>query len=329
MRATLLLALLSISSLAFAAAPTAEQVLAQARAASGGDAWNTVHSLRSEATVEVGGLSGSASSLQDLLTGRWVTQGMLGSYRFAQGFDGKMGWSESPNGEVSPNDTPAAKKRDATNAYHTEQAWWFPERWPAKIELLGTREDDGTTYQVLRFMPRGCNPFEMWINAKTHLIARIVDRSGTVPVTTYLSDYRTVDGVKISFHQRTSNGKRQYDNVAQLKTVALNVPVSDADFAMPKQATPATVVGWGVGGKATGRIARGGELKIGSVVIDDPVLELSLATRGAGADKHIAGNIGGGILNRFTVTLDYAHQRMYLKPNEAYGTPMTYDRSGM
>ncbi len=46
-------------------------------------------------------------------------------------------------------------------------------------------------------------------------------------------------------------------------------------------------------------------------------------------DKNIAGNIGGEILKRFTVTFDYAKQRMCLKPNKNYGAPMNYDRSGM
>ncbi|MGH8428145.1 MAG: aspartyl protease family protein [Gammaproteobacteria bacterium] len=533
MRRLLFLIVLLMPGIALAAAPTAAQILAQSKAASGGTAWDHIHTLRSEGTIEVGGLSGSASELQDFLTGRSVSQGSLGSYRFAQGFDGKMGWSESPDGEVSPDDSPAAKMRDLTAAYQTEQAWWYPERWPAKIESLGTREDDGTTYQVLQITPQGGNPFEMWINDKTHLIARTVDRTGVLPETTYFSDYRTVDGVKMPFHQRVSNGKKQYDTAMQLKTASFNVPVADSDFAMPQQklndfsfvgggneatfpfklinnhiyipvnvndhafqfmldtgganilspqaaeaagvkskgalegggvgkksvnaglarvtkltlgsgvalrnqtfmvipfpgfaevegarfdglvgfevfkrfvvridyadqkltlirpadfkptdagtpvpfvfvnggrmpgvegsidglpglfevdtgsraalslmapfaktndlysryqATPETVVGWGVGGSASGRVARGGKLMIGTVAVNDPVIEMSMATKGAFADKHEAGNIGGEILKHFTVTFDYANQKMYLEPNKDYGAPMNYDHSGM
>jgi C-terminal processing protease CtpA/Prc len=68
---------------------------------------------------------------------------------------------------------------------------------------------------------------------------------------------------------------------------------------------------------------------IGNVPVHDPVVELSAVTKGAMTDKNIAGNIGGEILKRFTVTFDYANQHMYLKPNKNYGAPMNYDRSGM
>lgn len=385
---------------------------------------------------------------------------------------------------------------------------------------------------MLRITPRGGHPFELWIDAKTHLVARSVDRSGVQPRTMYFSDFHSVHGVEIPFHQRSSNGKQQYDRVLQVNNVAVNVPVGDADFAMPKQAfhdtsiigggnkatipfqlvnnhvyIPVTVnghalrfivdtgaqnilrseaakragvesagalqggggggksvdaglarvatlvlgdriklkdqpfgifpmpgfdnvegtqfdglvgyelfkrfvvridycarsltfikpadfdpanagravpftlagggipfvkgsidgipgefeidlgeraalslfapfvkahdldsryettnqatVGWSVGGNLQGRVARGGVLEIGGVTVKNPVVELSTSKKGSFARKHIAGNIGGEILRRFTVTLDYAHQRIYLKANKAYGTPMDYDRSGM
>lgn len=533
MRRVLFLFMFLLPGLALAAAPTPAQILAQAKAASGGDAWNDVHTLRLQGTIETGGLSGTFDELEDLATGRSVTRFELGSLTGAQGFDGTMGWNKSPGGEVSPDDSPAAKQADITSAYQTAQGWWYPKRWPAKIESLGTRKDDGKTYQVLRIAPDNGRPFELWIDAKTHLAARTVEATGmgSVEMTAYFSDYRTVHGAKIAFHQLVSNGKKQYDQVIQVKRIDVNVPVSAADFAMPKQefkdfsiaggadeatipfklvnnhlfiqvtvnghplqfmldsgganilmpaaaksagiqskgalegggvgkksvntgfgkvkdltlggkvtlsnqlfgvlpipgfdwvegtrfdglvgyevfkrfvvridyaaqkltfmlpkdfkpadagtavpfvflghipgikgsidgipgefeidtgsraglsllapfvkahdldsrykTTPATVVGWGVGGGAHGRVARGGTLMIGSVAVHDPVVELSTATKGAFAEKQVAGNIGGAILKHFTVTFDYANQTMYLKPNKDHGAPMNYDRSGM
>lgn len=532
-RLCLLIILLAPAAALAGAPPSATQILAQAKAASGGDAWNRVHSLRLQGTIETGGLSGKVNALDDLFTGRSVSRFDLGPVSGAQGFDGTMGWSVSPGGEVAPSDSPAGKQSSATGAYQTARAWWFPQRWPAGIALDGTRRDNGKTYQVLTITPKGGRAFDLWINAATHLIAREVQDTAQAGVreTTYLSDYRTVDGIKLAFHQRYSNGKKQYDTVVQLDKAVVNVPVTAADFAMPHhklsdfafvgggnvatipfqlinnhiyiqvtvnghplhfmldtgganiltpeaakragiaskgalqgggvgkksvntglgevrnltlggkvtlrdqvfgvlplpgfskvegtafdglvgyevfkrfvvkidyaarkltlmrpkdfkaagagtavpftflghipgvkgsidglsgefeidtgsraaltlwgpfvkdhdlarryRASPETVVGWGVGGSASGRVARGDTLKLGSVVVHDPVLELSTATEGAGADKYIAGNVGGEILRHFTVTFDYANQRMYLKPNRDYGAPMDYDRSGM
>ena len=516
-----------------AAAPTPARILAWAKAASGGEAWNHIRTLRVEGSIQTSGLSGQVTELEDLVTGRSVSHFTLGPLEGAQGFDGKTGWNKSPGGEVSPMDSPQGKKLTATSAYQTAQAWWFPQRWPGKITLIGSRKSGHDSYWVLRILPRDGLPFEMWINAKTHLIARMVMATGvgSIRETTYLSDYRAVDGVKMAFHERISNGKKQYDTLVQLKKAEVNVPVSAAEFAMPGQklhdfsfagggdrvtfpfelinnhiyiqvavdghplhfmvdtgganvltpeaaksagikskgalqgggvgkksvntaigkvkkltlggkvvldnqifwvlpmpgfgdvegvpfdglvgygvfkrfvvqidyanhaltlmrpkafdpdtagtaipftllghipgvkgsidgmpgefeidtgsraaltlwapfvkknrldaryrTTPDTVVGWGVGGSASGRVTRGGKLMIGKVSVHDPVMELSSATQGAGTDKYIAGNIGGAILKHFTVTFDYARQLMYLKPNKDFGAPMDYDRSGM
>lgn len=536
MKRTFLLALLLVPGLALAATapPSATKIFARNKAATGGNAWNQIHSMRIKATVKTSGLSGSGTILEDLRTGRSVTHYKLGPVSGAQGFDGKMGWSKAPGGEVAAANSPTAKKRNVTGAYQMANGWWKPKRWPAEIKAFGTRKNGDKTYQVIRITPKGGKPFTLWIDPKTHLVARSVEATGmgSVKETTYFSDYRTVKGVKIPFHQRASNGKKQYDRVIQIKKIDVNVPVNARDFAMPKQTindfsfvgggnratipfklinnhiyistkvdghslqfmvdtgaanillphaakragiksqgaleghgvgkksvnvgfgkvkkltlggkitlndqhftimalpgfnhvegtkldglvgyelfkrfvvridyakreltfirpddfsledagtavpftsagggvplvkasidglsgefeidtgsraalsllepfvkkhnldsryktTDVTTLGWGVGGSVKGNVARGVKLVIGKVVVNNPVLGMSQAQKGAFAMKHIAGNIGGAILNRFTVTFDYAHQKMYLKPNKAYGTPMNYDRSGM
>ncbi|MGH8127708.1 MAG: aspartyl protease family protein [Gammaproteobacteria bacterium] len=235
MRKLLFLVLLLVPGAVLAASPKATQILAQSKAASGGNAWNRIHSMRIESTIKRGGLSGTVSQLTDLTIGRSVTNITLGPLKIAQGFDGKHGWTKPPVGAVTPDDSPTAKKRDATSAYQTARAYWFPKRWSGKIESLNTRKAGKTTFQVLHITPRGGNPFELWINANTHLIARSVDSSGVLPETTYFSDYRTVHGVKMPFHVRQSNGKKQYDIVLQVKKVVVNVPVNAEDFIKPQQ----------------------------------------------------------------------------------------------
>jgi membrane-associated protease RseP (regulator of RpoE activity) len=87
--------------------------------------------------------------------------------------------------------------------------------------------------------------------------------------------------------------------------------------------------GWGVGGGVRSRFARGGMLKIGTVEVPAPLLDLSLNEKGAFANPYLAGNIGAGVLKRFTVTFDYGHKRMYLAPNESFAKPDNADRAGL
>ncbi len=94
-------------------------------------------------------------------------------------------------------------------------------------------------------------------------------------------------------------------------------------------ATRLATVGYGVGGPSKALLARGGELTIGGTTITAPVAELATDTSGAAAQTHTAGNIGGDLLKRFTVTLDYAHQLMWLQPNELAREREVFDRSGV
>lgn len=94
-------------------------------------------------------------------------------------------------------------------------------------------------------------------------------------------------------------------------------------------AAPEAVIGWGVGGAARGRPARFGTLKLGDLSIVGIAGDLFVGNTGAFADPTVAGNLGGGVLHRFTVTFDYAHRKMYLAPNAAFGQPDSYDRSGL
>ena len=88
--------------------------------------------------------------------------------------------------------------------------------------------------------------------------------------------------------------------------------------------------GWGVGGPSRAFVTRGGVLKLGKVTIARPLTAFSTDKGGAGAAEAFPNNIGGGLLKRFVVTLDYDHNVMYLKPVRGPVADLdSFDRSGM
>jgi hypothetical protein len=89
-----------------------------------------------------------------------------------------------------------------------------------------------------------------------------------------------------------------------------------------------TTIGWGVGGAATGRFARGGRLDLGGLVVERPLLSLKSAG-GVNAMQDVAGNLGGELLRRFVVTFDYAAAAMHLEPAAAPPAPFAADRAGL
>ncbi len=95
------------------------------------------------------------------------------------------------------------------------------------------------------------------------------------------------------------------------------------------KAGPPIITGWGVGGPARSSPVRAGEMSLGKVVIAHPLIELSTQTKGAFATPYMAGNVGSGILKRYTLTLDYTHQILYFAANAHASDPFVFDRAGM
>jgi hypothetical protein len=69
-------------------------------------------------------------------------------------------------------------------------------------------------------------------------------------------------------------------------------------------------------------------LEIDGVTILNPVADFSTDTKGVTATTNYDGTIGGDILRRFTVILDYSRQQMILQPNSTFGDPFAFDLSG-
>jgi hypothetical protein len=89
------------------------------------------------------------------------------------------------------------------------------------------------------------------------------------------------------------------------------------------------LTGWGVGGGVRSKVAPATTLTLGGFEIPGVVVAIGMQEKGAFADRYTGGNIGGGVLKRFTVTFDYANKVMILEPNADFAEPEHYDRSGM
>jgi len=89
-----------------------------------------------------------------------------------------------------------------------------------------------------------------------------------------------------------------------------------------------TAMGLGVGGatrERTGRIAR---LDFAGFAFDRPIALLSRVTKGALGDGAVDGILGGEILRRFTLHIDYKRKQLLLTPNAALGDPIDIDMTG-
>ncbi len=530
-------ALVLLASVATAAALAAEPppdpraLLAQAKEASGGAAWDGRKTLYTKAEVEAGGLTGTAEVWEDLVGGRMTSTFELGPLRGAAGFDGTASWSRDGSGQIHVTDDRASAEEAANEAYLRCLAHLFPDRWPAEVAYLRAAQEGEGSFHVLSATPKGGRMMELWLDAKTLLLDRAIDRGPTQTRSRFFSDYRRVGGLLVPFVQRSTTGDARFDQVARAVAVELDRGLAADAFRVPEAKltdfrfedgkasttlpfelvnnhiyarlmlegkgpfrmlvdtgganvlTPATaaalgllpqgafeargagegteqfqvthlrevalgqlkledqlffvlpltdlasvegveiaglvgfevfsrlvvtidyagrrltltrpdafqyqgkgvavpftfkdrtpqvegeidglagaftidtgsrsslsvnapfaaqhglrekygaqvetLVGWGVGGGVRGLVARAGVLKLGSVEVPGPVIDLAQVTKGAFADPYLAGNVGGGVLKRFTVTFDYLRKQMILEPNDSFAKPDPYDRAGL
>lgn len=234
-----------------AAAPPggeAERVLAAARAASGGAAWDAVRSLTLRARVKTSGLEGPLDSVADVRTGRYLDRYQLGPMAGAEGYDGVTPWSEDTGRQVQVQEARDAREAAANEAYRRAYAFWYPERHAATIESLGERTETETAtgstgsgstgsarrFAVVRFVPDGGRAFEMWIDSASGLVDRTVEAGATETRTTFFSEYREVQGVKLPFALRSSNGDARYDQFITVSSAEINAPAAaQVSFAPP------------------------------------------------------------------------------------------------
>jgi hypothetical protein len=215
------------------APPTPTAILAQAKAAAGGDAIARLRSVRLRERVVVLGISGKGDEWDDLVGGRFVTSQAVGPIANASGFDGKIVWAQDATGLAHATASRADMGAAITQAYATSLGYWFPQRRAATVAYAGTKSIGGKRFFVLRATPKGGFPLELWFDPTTFLLAReVVTFAPTLSAESDFSDYRSVAGVALPFSTQTQDSHGN----AFSTTVLSADPNADVTgrFAMPR-----------------------------------------------------------------------------------------------
>jgi hypothetical protein len=75
-------------------------------------------------------------------------------------------------------------------------------------------------------------------------------------------------------------------------------------------------------------VARMGEIRLGTYALKNPLVALSQDKEGSLADDAFV-NMGGNVLSRFTVIIDYTRHEVILEPNSHFAEPFPADASGL
>lgn len=113
-------------------------------------------------------------------------------------------------------------------------------------------------------------------------------------------------------------------------SISLMTPfVAAHPSVVPSDVTAVGVNGFGVGGGSYGKLGRIADIGIGRFDVRNAIADISMQTKGAFASPFVSANVGGGILKRFTMTLDYGKETMALQQGRGFDVPDSYERAGV
>ena len=217
-------------------APDPAAVLAAAKTASGGAAWDALTSLHTLVALRAGGFTGEAERWSEIHTGRSYLRFELGPMAGALGFDGTVAWTQEPSGQTRITDVDSEAQLAMNAAYRDQLAFWFPARHAATITYKGRSPADGADFDVIAITPKGGREFELWVNVETKMIERLVEHEAIATRTEIYMDWRDVHGVKIPFRVRASRGDPKADEIVIIEQIEFDGPLAGVTFSRP--ATP-------------------------------------------------------------------------------------------
>lgn len=218
------------SAVAQGYSPAAQRVLARARAAAGGSGWNLLRGWH-----ETGRTDGVAYEtwLDPLRYGMRVeTREADGLH--VHGFNGGGDWRIAPSGQTTGADIRGVISRTRTDAFFNVRGYFYPGRFDARGEYLGVRRFHGRGYDVVMVKPWAAEPRELWFDTRTHLLVRMVDRSGPKPTAVHFADYRKVGPVRVAFRVWTEGPSGVPVAVRQVESLSFP-PVDRNLFSLPRR----------------------------------------------------------------------------------------------
>jgi membrane-associated protease RseP (regulator of RpoE activity) len=133
-------------------------------------------------------------------------------------------------------------------------------------------------------------------------------------------------GVMVKFEKGATSAAipiKLFDNI-----IYMQVRINDSESLDFIYDTGASMISC-IDGESVGVIGRVKTIRMGNIVLHDPVVDFSRDKKGALASDMFNGIIGADILYRFTVVFDYEKKIIALKKNSNFDRPFEYDMSGI
>ncbi|MBS0333904.1 MAG: hypothetical protein JSS35_14140 [Proteobacteria bacterium] len=207
----------------------AQAVIARARAASGGTAWNALRGWHETGTD---GELTYERWLDPLRYGMRVEAREGAGPPHVRGFNGAGEWRIAPGGQQTGTGDSVPLAAARTEDFYGVYGFLYASRFDAHGRLVGVKRANGKSFDVVLVEPWHAAPRELWFDRSTGLLGRMIEPGAGKSVTVELSDYRKAGPLKVAFRFVSDDGPGGAAKVRQIRTLDF-APADRAMFSLP------------------------------------------------------------------------------------------------
>jgi hypothetical protein len=231
---SLYLGLLLICFAAPVHAQDASQILNQYVKASGGaHALSKIQTITLEGSVAAqNGAKPGAYTFNVKLPNRYYSEMVMGDQSWIESFNGKSAWHQNAAGEISTLVGPEGLELEAAARYYNSRLL-NPKKNKLVITYVGAAQVRGKDASQLEVtMPSGTK-WQVFLDARSHLIAKESAEVGGVNQEILYDDYRPESGVQLPHKIELHRGAALYS--IDVTRAAVNEPIGERVFDFPRK----------------------------------------------------------------------------------------------
>ncbi len=187
--------------------------------------------MHAECSVVLNGMSGTAD-VYLAMPDKMFLELQLGPYKLGQAFDGETAWARDHNGAISEI-TGYQKQELLTQAWFQSFSFLFDDRLPGGSEYMGEEERDGKLCHKVAFYPFDADTVFGYFDCETGLQITSVSYMDNLETVTTSEDYRTVEGIAMSFYSASTATGAPINTEFTITEVTLDAEFDHTIFSRP------------------------------------------------------------------------------------------------
>lgn len=222
----------------YAAAQTADDIITKVYIARGGlDGIQAVDSQRISGTIAFGQVSGPFMvELKRPL--KMHMQLTVQNMTMVRVYDGKSGWANNPfNGKMNPDAMSDEELKNINEEADFDGPLVDYKRKGNKVELVGKDKLNGKDVWRLKLTTKSGDVRYYLYDAASFLLLKWEGKrkyaGQELPVETYFTDYRDVNGLKFPFELDSGNSGSDINQKISIDKIELNPDIDDSEFQKP------------------------------------------------------------------------------------------------